>query len=192
MAVIGARGFSRPLTPAESGLTRGFVLALTGLFACVLQVASAQESEQDSSEVIDEIVVEGQKSLSRLRHRMYAAEDDFYALFNSVNDDDDFDVKCIEEAPIGSRVKRRVCKANFELQATAEEARGVRLGIPAPSAISEVARKRDIFLEKMEVLVNENPRLLVALTNFGDAKSDYETEREKWCEGSLLSCSQQQ
>src|SRR5210317_1985820 len=56
------------------------------LLACLLQIASAQESEQDSSDVMDEIVVQGEKSLSRLRHRVYEAEDVFYVLFNSIND----------------------------------------------------------------------------------------------------------
>ncbi len=158
----------------------------------MLQTASAQESEQDSPDVIEEIVVQGEKSLSQLRHRVYAAEDDFYALFNSMNDDDDFDIRCTEEAAIGSRVKKRVCRANFERQATAEEARGVRLGIPATPAQAEITRKKRIFLEKMEILVNENPELLKALADFGDAKTDYETEKQKWCKGGLLSCSEPQ
>ena len=164
--------------------------ALAVVLACMLQTASAQESEQDSPDVIDEIVVEGEKSLGQLRHRVYAAEDDFYALFNSINDDDDFDIQCVEEAPTGSRVKRRVCRANFELQATAEEARDVQLGIPAQAARGEIDRKKGIFLEKMETLVNENPELLKALADFGNAKAEYETEKQKKCEGGLLSCSQ--
>ena len=162
------------------------------LLACLLQIASAQESEQDSSDVMDEIVVQGEKSLSRLRHRVYEAEDVFYVLFNSINDDDDFDIHCTKEARIGSRVKRRVCRANFELQATAEEARGWKLGFPTPPAESAIAHKKGIFLKKMEILVNENPELLKALADFGNAKIDYETEKQKRCEGGLLSCSQPQ
>lgn len=184
--------FPRPLISAKLRLITCLVPALTGLLACMFQIASAQESEQDSSDVIDEIVVEGEKSLGQLRHRVYEAEDDFYALFNSINDDDDFDILCIDEAPTGSRVKRRVCRANFELQATAEEARGVTLGIPTQSARGEITNKKRVFLEKMELLVNENPELLKALADFGNAKTDYETERQKRCEDSLLSCSQPQ
>ena len=47
-------------------------------------------------------------------------------------------------------------------------------------------------MAKMELLVNENPELLKALADFGNAKADYETERQKRCEDSLLSCSQPQ
>ena len=167
-------------------------VTLIALLACLLQIASAQESDQDSSDVMEEIVVQGKESLGRLRHRVYEAEDDFYALFNSINDEDDFDIHCTKEARIGSRVKRRVCRANFELQATAEEARGWKLGFPTPPAESAIAHKKAIFLEKMEILVNENPELLKALADFGYAKFDYETEKQKRCEGGLLSCSQPQ
>ena len=43
-----------------------------------------------------------------------------------------------------------------------------------------------------EILVNENPELLKALTEFGNAKTDYETEKQKRCESGLLPCSQPQ
>lgn len=163
---------------------------LIALLACLLQIASAQESEQYSSAVMDEIVVKGEKSLNRLRHRVYETEDVFYALFNSINDDDDFDIHCTKEARTGSRVKRRVCRANFELKATAEEARGWKLGIPTTPAESAIAHNKRVILEKMEILVNENPELLKALVDFGNAKIDYETEKQERCEGGLLSCSQ--
>ncbi len=186
-------------------LSRGFVSTLAVVLVCMLQTASAQESEQDSSSIIeqdssdtveqdspdaiDEIIVQGEMTLSRLRHRADAKEDVFYELFNAINDDDEFDVRCVDEAPIGSRVKKRVCKANFEIEASAEEARGIRLGIPTQTAFGEMTQKQAAFQERMEVLVNENPQLLKALTEFGDAKSDYESEKEKWCSGGLLTCS---
>jgi hypothetical protein len=156
-----------------------FTPALIVFLACTHQIASAQEAEQDASDVMDEIVVQGEKSLSRLRQEAYMAEDNFYALFNSINGDDDFDIHCFKEASTGSRIMRRVCRANFERKATADEARGLMMGFPAPSAAGVIAHKKGILLVKMEELVTEHPELLNALTDSHNAKIVYETEREK-------------
>ena len=175
----GASMFQRLSISANVMLTMGFGPALIIFLACIHQIASAQEAEQDASDVMDEVVVQGEKSLTRLRQEIYTAEDDFYAQFNSINDDDDFDIHCFKEARTGSRVMRRVCRANFERKATAEEARGLMAGFPTPSAAGVIAHKTGILLERMEELVTEHPELLKALTDFYNAKIVYETEREK-------------
>ena len=70
--------------------------------------ASAQDDNVD-----EEVVVVGNKSISTLRKEVYEAEADFYALYNTLNDDPDYDVKCYYETATGTHVKNHVCRANF-------------------------------------------------------------------------------
>ena len=50
--------------------------------------------EQESSETIEEIVVYGDKPLHALRREVYRVEESFFDLYSSLNQDDDFDVRC--------------------------------------------------------------------------------------------------
>jgi hypothetical protein len=94
------------------------------------QSASAKEVEPAPSDKIEEIIVYGDKSLRRLRNDVYKAEQKVIVIFNSLNSDDEFDIHCTRDAPTGSHIKRRVCRANFVGKATAHEARGFMLGQP--------------------------------------------------------------
>lgn len=59
--------------------------------------ASAENGAATFDAKSEEIVVFGQKSQSKLRREVYDAEEDFYALFNKLNDDADYDVRCFYE-----------------------------------------------------------------------------------------------
>ena len=75
---------------------------MLALFVTVLALplsAFAQDNE-----VIDDIVVVGEKSLSQLRRDVYEAEEEFYALFNKLNDERDFDVRCRYERATGTNI----------------------------------------------------------------------------------------
>ena len=62
-------------------VTAGAVLLLALPLSGVCQIESVQAEE--SSEPIEEIVVQGRKSLVNLKREMYKAEGELYALFNS-------------------------------------------------------------------------------------------------------------
>jgi hypothetical protein len=78
------------------------LFALAPLGTCMS--APAQQVEPEPAETIEEIVVYGNKSLVQLRLELYKAEDAVFDLFNSLNSDDEFDVHCYKEAPIGSHI----------------------------------------------------------------------------------------
>jgi hypothetical protein len=83
----------------------------------VLPVSGVCQSEsvlaEESSEAIEEVIVIGSKSLVKLKHEMYRAEDALYDLYNSLNTDDELDIRCYKEAPTESKIKRRICRTNF-------------------------------------------------------------------------------
>ena len=112
------------------------------------QTNSMQEDESASSETIEEIVVYGEKSLIHLRHEVQRAEDRVFDVFNTLNSDDEYDIHCYREAPTGSHIHRRVCRANFVSKATAEEARALLLGLPIPIASATIQKKPSACLKK--------------------------------------------
>ena len=168
------------------------LLALTRVGMC--QTAPDQGVKPASSDTLDEIIVYGQKSLLALRHEIYRAEENFYDLFNSVNSDDDYDVHCHKEAPTGSHVRRRTCRANFEKELTAEAtsqwlvARQVGMGQPYLLPAARIRHKKKLMIEEMEVLISVHPELLEALSGFSDAQQIYESEHERRCEGRIFFC----
>ena len=82
---------------------------ILALFVAVLALPMAAIGQDE--EASTEIVVIGQKSLAEIRRDVFEAEEDFYALFNKLNDEKDYDVRCFYEKPTGTRIKNHVCRA---------------------------------------------------------------------------------
>jgi hypothetical protein len=150
------------------------------------------DSESDlPQDAVDEVVVYGDKSLGTLRQAVYRAEEDFWAAFSAVNDDDEFDVTCFDEAPTGTHIRRHVCRANFVVDATSAEyeqfrTTGPRVVVRDPQTV--IMSKRREFEERVTQLILENPKLAQAITRYHEAKDTYASERERQCEGRLIAC----
>lgn len=163
------------------------LFALTPLGMC--RIAAAQEGEPEPAETIEEIVVYGNKSLVRLRLELYKAEDAVFDLFNSLNSDDEFDIHCYKEAPIGSHIKKRVCKTNYVRDLTGEATRqSLLIGEPYIHPVAKIKQKDELLRKEMEALVVERPELLKALNEYSDAKQVLESEHRRRCEGGFLIC----
>jgi len=138
--------------------------------------------EQQSSESIEEIIVYGDKPLHALRREVYKAEEDFFDLFNSFNQDYEYDVNCYYEAPSGTRLRRHVCRANFVVEATAAQYAEIRTQGPRyPTLPPElvIAKKKKLLQQKMEALIAEHPELLQALNEYTNKKMILESAREE-------------
>ena len=138
--------------------------------------------EAESSESIEEIVVYGEKSISALRREVYKAEENFFDLFNSLNQDFEYDVNCYYEAPTGTRIRRHVCRANFVVEATSVQyveirTRGPRYPVVPPELV--IAKKKKIYRQKLEELVAEHPELFQALAEYTSKRTTLESERDK-------------
>jgi hypothetical protein len=137
--------------------------------------ASAQEDNVD-----EEVVVVGNKSISTLRKEVYEAEADFYALYNTLNDDPEFDVKCNYETATGTHVKNHVCRANFVAASYAKHAarNGNDLSRVAAQTDPALAEKTAVFEERLTNLVNTNAELQAAFLSYNEARSSFFTARE--------------
>jgi hypothetical protein len=85
-------------------------------------ISTAVESSAASAQELDEVTVFGSAGhLTELRAAAIAAEDRFYARYNDLNEIDDFDVLCREEARIGTRLRKRNCRGLYEESALRDE-----------------------------------------------------------------------
>ncbi len=127
--------------------------------------------EQESSEPIEEITVYGDKPVHALRREVYKAEENFFDVFNSLNQDDEYDVRCYYEIPSFTHIRRHVCRAKFVIDATSAEsapAFSQQVGAFSRPAAFEIQRKKERLREIMEELVAEHPELLESLSEYTD------------------------
>jgi hypothetical protein len=159
--------------------------ALPSIGLC--QLAPEQVDDNTSTESIEEITVYGEKSLTNLRHAVYRTEENFFAAFNSLNEEEEYDVHCFYEVPSFTHIRRHVCRANFVAAATAAEYAGWRMGQPAVSAQTVIMQKKRRLGEKLELLAAEHPELLEALSKYTSARHVLKSEKDK-CGGQFLVC----
>ena len=163
------------------------------VFLCLLSVAAlpmaavGQDEEASTGvasndETIEDIVDVGQKSRAGLRRDVFQAEEDFYSVYNKLNDDKEYDVRCFYEKPTGTNIKNHVCRARFVTKAYQRHARRNRndLSRVANQSASFVpAEKKAKFEEKMETLIAANPELQAALVRYNTLRAQFMAERDE-------------
>jgi hypothetical protein len=108
---------------------------------------------------LDEIIVRG-TPLWKLRKAIVESEERFYALYNQLNDQDEFDVRCRQEAPLGTRLKRRICRIAFHEEAQAQFAQAMLWGEPGVDPDLLLLTRRDEYREHALQIINSDARLL--------------------------------
>lgn len=133
-----------------------------------------------AAEPLEEVIVHGRK-LAELRKELHQAEDQFFSVFNSLNSDDDYDVRCGERAPVGSRIKRRVCEARFVGELSSMHAAAMMRGASAvaPAFMARMNRKERLLLDEMRRLVVAHPELQQALEEITRARIRVTTSRQQ-------------
>jgi hypothetical protein len=154
--------------------THTFSVLLIALIA-VPMVAVGQDKDVSTEaaseeEAIDNIVVAAQSSTAELLQDLWDSEDDFYALYNKLNDDNLYDVRCSFMAPTGSRIKNQVCQPVFLKQAMAN---GQVTRVTNLEKNAVLSRKMATFRQKMDALMAESPELQTAAVTFNQARTRY-------------------
>lgn len=148
------------------------------LFAAMLPLTAvnADEGQQQKD------VVVAKKSLSQLRADYFKKEETFYKLFNQVNEDRDYDVRCYFERRTGTRIKNHVCRAKFvsdAFSAHAARSGGNRMNNAATQdSDPEFVRKSEIFEEKLTTAVASSPELQLALVELNEARQQFAAKQE--------------
>ncbi len=81
--------------------------------------STADKVVQESSKPY-EIVVTPTISRMSLRSLIVQVEEDFFAKFNELNIDDDYDIVCYRFLPTMSHIPKRVCEPNFYIMTRSE------------------------------------------------------------------------
>ena len=170
-----------PLMKSNRIILALFIAVWTLPMAAVGQAGEASTGATSNNETIDDIVVVGQKSLSALRRDVYQAEEDFYVVFNRLNDERDYTVRCFYEKATGTNIKNHVCRARFVSKAYSAHA--ARNGNDLSRVANQgnnpaMVEKTAGFQEKMETLIAANPELQEALIHYNTLRSQFAEQRE--------------
>jgi hypothetical protein len=171
------------------------------LAACSFSGAAlGQESEADTeaadptSAVADEIVVKG-GGLETLRGEIVRAEDAVFARFNEINSNDDFDISCRSEVELGSRIPKRVCRAEFwreaEVDMAAEAVAWLQGSAYAGNTTGLGAgamAKAQVLRAEVRRLAAEDEQFRAALTRLGTA---HQAMAEEFSESTAPTASRQ-
>ena len=158
-----------------------FVALLARPLVAVGQGEEASNGVASNDETIEAIVVVSQKSKGELRRDVFEAEEEFYSVFNKLNDDKDFDVHCRYEKATGTNIKNHVCRARFVTKAFERHARRNRNDLSRTANQSNdsiLEAKTAEYEEKVEELIAANPELLAAFNRYNAARVQYMTIRE--------------
>jgi hypothetical protein len=172
----------------------GMLLAI----ACVPALAADPEGAAEAHRItqLEEVVVTGElTTLSGVRTAMRDSEDRFYARFNDLNQDDEFDIGCRVEAPIGTRLKVRKCDPkSVDTAMRAEVGRVLSLaqGHSKAGGTLRVATEADArravnpaLRARMLELVRKDPELLRALLERARLQQIYDSLSRQKLEGRL-------
>ncbi|MDG2176026.1 MAG: hypothetical protein P8M72_07860 [Gammaproteobacteria bacterium] len=123
----------------------------------------------------EEITVEASRDRINLQLQVDQAENQFYALFNDLVDDEDFRIECQYERVVGSIIKERICQTKYmrdELSTAATlSLSGVDYMI---SAI--LTEKNSQLREKAMELLENNPAFRNAAQNLSERVEEYQDE----------------
>ncbi len=156
-------------------------------------------------EAPEEVVVRGRR-LTELRAQVQKTRENAYAIFNEINSTDDFDVHCREESQVFTRVRQRVCRAQFEERISGAAAKeymatltwtcppdargsftqeclfsgyGQRAADRARTVEAEAPTLHDRMNDEMQRLAEEDPRFAQAILEFYEASQQYDAARKR-------------
>ncbi len=161
-------------------------LACVAVLACIgaMRIAGAGEQQPAATPVVadelvlDEAVVKGTR-LWKLRQDMVKTEEQFYKLFNELNKEDDYDVHCQMEAPLGTRLKKRVCRIAFYEDAEAEAAQALLSGQMVIDPNLVMLERQPEYTKHTLAIINSDQRLLKLVRQREELEKKYNAERKR-------------
>lgn len=152
-------------------------IASTVLFVCLLSfVALPMVAAGQDDMATDNKGDVSNKSASDLRRDVYQAEEDFYAVFNKLNDEKDYEVRCFYEKATGTNIKNHVCRARFVTKAFERHARRNRNDLSRVANQTSdpvLAEKTAKYEAKIEALLVSSPELQAAFDRYNAARVEF-------------------
>jgi hypothetical protein len=124
----------------------------------------------------DEVIVRGRTG-NRMRVELERVENAFYERFNALNSRDEFDIVCMNDAPLGSRMPVRECLPQFALTAERRAAQDVlrRMQRDKYAGNTQIHfmrmdQKSQELTAEMQRLAREDEQLLRDLTRLAELR----------------------
>jgi len=124
----------------------------------------------------DEVIVRG-RTAPRMRIEMERVENAFYERFNALNSRDEFDIVCMNEAPVGSHMPVRECLPEFALTAERRAAQDILRGMQGLGSSSgtqihfmRMDQKGAELVKEMQRLAREDEQLMRELARLFELK----------------------
>lgn len=184
------------------------IVVVSGGAALAQRDSAARQRGEGAApqETPDEVVVRGRR-IGELRAEVEDARQRVYGLFNDINSNDDFDVRCRKESRAGTNVPTQICRARFEDDISAEAASeymstlftlcqpdangfldtqtclfsgpGVSAAASAQGVEGRAPLKRDQMTEQIFRLARENDEFAQAILDWYEANQQYEAARKR-------------
>lgn len=141
-------------------------------FACGSAHGQETASGFAPPDVGDEVIVQG-RNFATLRLEIQRAEEALYERFNAINSKDEFDITCDYEVLTGSKIPRRVCRANFWRTSEARAAHESVLGLQGSSSFgtqqfqAQALYKQSLLAAELRRLAGADPELQRAAFKLG-------------------------
>jgi hypothetical protein len=181
-------------------------IAVSGSGPALAQSERAAGQRADvagQQEAPEEVVVRGRR-IGELRAEIEDARQRAYGIFNEINSNDEFDVRCRKDSRAGTNVPTQVCRAQFEERISSAAGQEYLSGLfracrggggvtqdcmfsnAAAAAISaaqgvegQAPSKRDQLKDEILRLANEDERFAQAIIDWYEANQQYEAARKR-------------
>lgn len=156
--------------------------------AATEQEALAEVTIDQDFRAMEELTVIAPQSLQSMRDGLVRAEDDVLAVFNDLNDDNDFDIHCQKERPTSSYIAVRTCRARFVDRLTAQASSDWLGGLGYVDPRGELSQYGALLRQKFSEVLEENPALHDALLRYYNLRTTYDAETDqRFSDDSFLS-----
>jgi hypothetical protein len=154
------------------------VLAFIGAVACLPAAYAepagavnagnqAQNGDSNQQEPTEEVSVEAHKlKLNRLRIEINKAVDRFYAAFNKVNTEPEYETRCGDERRENSYIVHHVCTPRFVNDAHEQETKGFFYGYATIPAADLIYLRGRTYKKRLEELIHVDPQVRQAAAEF--------------------------
>jgi hypothetical protein len=132
--------------------------ALTLLVPLQSMAAPSDSGPPEAEQELDEVIVEG-SPLWKLRREIRETEDRFYARYNELNTNDDFDVYCAKQAALGSRLRSTRCRIAFYQDAEIAAVQAYLTGGFAPDPEIVFLERWDEYRRQALAVINSDVNL---------------------------------
>jgi len=158
--------------------------AMTGFALCTGLYVSDDEL---TDEPLPEVEINARReSLTHLRREIVRLEEAFYAKYNQLNDDDQYDIQCSPVTPTGSLLKGRECEPLFVARATEARAQGFVGSYGVSPATSIILSKWPDFEKTLVKAIQTYPELQKLAEEHAVAEKRYAVVRKLKLKGKLF------